>query len=182
MKRVSRKTCPTSLLFLELLQMQNLKRKSGGTWHIISPHLKKRGDTSPVFLTKLRPWSNVKSSSHKTWQTSYLVLKPLQIQTLREKSGGTWHIIYPPPLKKWWGHVPRVPHQIAPMLDTSQMIVKFYRQTLRPQPFISRVMQHELDLELTVVISRTKDKFYCLSKVCTQTQEVRLKASVNDLI
>jgi len=69
------------------------------------------------------------------------------------------------------------------MLDTSQMIVKFYRQTLRPQPFISRVMQHELDLELTVVISRTKDKFYCLSKVhCTQTQEVRLKASVNDLI
>jgi len=28
------------------------------------------------------------------------------------------------------------------------MIVKFYRQTLWPQPFISRVMQHEPDIEL----------------------------------
>jgi len=34
------------------------------------------------------------------------------------------------------------------ILDKSQMIVKFYRQTLRPQPFTSRVMQHELNLEL----------------------------------
>jgi len=25
-------------------------------------------------------------------------------------------ILYPPRLKKWGGHVPRVPHQIAPML------------------------------------------------------------------
>jgi len=28
------------------------------------------------------------------------------------------------------------------------MIVKFYRQTLWPHPFTSRVMQHELNLEL----------------------------------
>jgi len=28
------------------------------------------------------------------------------------------------------------------------MIVKFYRQTLWPQPFSSRMMQHELNLEL----------------------------------
>jgi len=34
------------------------------------------------------------------------------------------------------------------ILDTSQMIVKFYRQTLWPQPFTSRVMQHEQNLEL----------------------------------
>ena len=34
------------------------------------------------------------------------------------------------------------------ILDTSQMIVKFYRQTLWPQPFTSHVMQHERNLEL----------------------------------
>jgi len=34
------------------------------------------------------------------------------------------------------------------ILDTSQIIVKFYRQTSWPQPFTSRVMQHELNLEL----------------------------------
>ena len=32
--------------------------------------------------------------------------------------------------------------------DTSQMIVKFYHQTLWPQPFTSHVMQHELNLEV----------------------------------
>jgi len=30
-------------------------RKSGGTWHIMSPPSKKWGDTSPVSPTKLRP-------------------------------------------------------------------------------------------------------------------------------
>jgi len=44
---------------------------------------------------------NMKSSSHKTWQTSLLFLKPLQIQNLKRKK---------------WGHVSRVPHQIAPMV------------------------------------------------------------------
>jgi len=34
------------------------------------------------------------------------------------------------------------------LIDTSQIIVKFYRETWWPQPFISRVMQHELNLEL----------------------------------
>jgi len=34
------------------------------------------------------------------------------------------------------------------ILDTSQMIVKFYRQTLWSQPFTSHVMRHELNLEL----------------------------------
>jgi len=32
----------------------------------------------------------------------------------KAKSGGTWHIMSPPSKKKA-GHVPRVPHQIAPM-------------------------------------------------------------------
>ena len=32
----SHKTWQTSLLFLELLQIQNLKRKSGGTTHVMS--------------------------------------------------------------------------------------------------------------------------------------------------
>jgi len=75
------------------------EEKWGGHGILYPPHLKKRGDTSPVSPIKLRPWSNMKNSSHKTWQTSYLVLKPLQIQTLREKSGGTWHIMSPPSKK-----------------------------------------------------------------------------------
>jgi len=33
-------------------------------------------------------------------------------------------------------------------LDTSQMIMKFYCQTMWPQPFTSRVMRYELNLEL----------------------------------
>jgi len=59
--------------------------------------------------------SNMKSSSQKMWQTSLLFLKPFQMQNLKRKSGGTWHIMSPR-LKKWGGHVPRVPHQIAPMV------------------------------------------------------------------
>jgi len=57
----SHKTWQTSLLFLELLQIQNLKRKSGGTSHIMPPHLKKWGDTSPV-SPKLRPWTPVNTT------------------------------------------------------------------------------------------------------------------------
>jgi len=51
----SHKTWQTSLLFLELLQIQNLKRKSGGHRILCPPHLKKFGVTSPVSPTKLRP-------------------------------------------------------------------------------------------------------------------------------
>jgi len=54
-KSTSRKTCQTSLSFVESLQIRNLKRKSGGTWHITSPHLKKWRDTSSVSPTKLHP-------------------------------------------------------------------------------------------------------------------------------
>jgi len=32
------------------------ENKVGGTWHIMSPRLKKWGDTFPVSPTKLRPW------------------------------------------------------------------------------------------------------------------------------
>jgi len=37
MKSTPHKRWQTSLLFLELLQIQNLKRKSGGRWHTMSP-------------------------------------------------------------------------------------------------------------------------------------------------
>jgi len=33
----------------------------------------------------------------------------------KEKKVGGHGILYPPHLNKWGGHVPRVPHQIAPM-------------------------------------------------------------------
>jgi len=56
--------------------------------------------------------SNMKNSSRKTWQTSHLVLKPLQIQTLREKSGGTWHIMSHR-LKKWGTRPPCPPPNCA---------------------------------------------------------------------
>jgi len=44
------------------------------------------------------------------------------------KSGGTWHIMSPR-LKKWKGHVPRVPHQIAP-LPTFNMLSLGHLATL----------------------------------------------------
>ena len=53
----------------------------------------------------------MKSTSPKMWQTSFLEL--LQTQNQKRKSGG--HGILYPPTKKRGGHVPRVPHQIAPM-------------------------------------------------------------------
>jgi len=58
--------------------------------------------------------SNMKISSHKMWQASLLCLKPLQIQNLKRKK---WRDMtyYIPHMKKWGGHVPRVPHQIPPM-------------------------------------------------------------------
>jgi len=64
--------------------------------------------------------SNMKNSLHKTWQTSLLFLKPLEIQNLRKKSGGTWHIMFPR-LKKWGGHVPRVPTKLRPFNRSSRV-------------------------------------------------------------
>jgi len=63
--------------------------------------------------------SNMKSTSRKTWQTSLLFLEPLQVQNLKRKSGGDM-AYYVPQIKKWRGHVPRVPHQIA-LIPTSRM-------------------------------------------------------------
>jgi len=47
------------------------------------------------------------------WQTLLLFFKPLQIQTLKRKKWGD--MAYYNPTWKSGGHVPRVPHQIAPM-------------------------------------------------------------------
>ena len=56
MKSSSHKMWQATLIFLKPLQIQNPKRKSGGTWHIMSPPVwKSEGDTSPVSPTKLRP-------------------------------------------------------------------------------------------------------------------------------
>ena len=61
--------------------------------------------------------SNTKSSSRKTWQASLSFLKPLYIQHLKRKKWGDMAYYIPPP-EKVGGHVPCVPHQIAPMLWT----------------------------------------------------------------
>jgi len=41
--------------FWNLSKYKTQREKSGGTWHIMSPRLKKWGDTFPVSPTKLRP-------------------------------------------------------------------------------------------------------------------------------
>jgi len=40
----------------------------------------------------------------------------------REKSGGAWDIMSPPS-EKVGGHVPRVPHEIAPMVHCEQFVL-----------------------------------------------------------
>jgi len=55
--------------------------------------------------------SNMKSTSHKTWQTS-LIFGTFPKTKPEEKKWGTWHSISPH-LKKWGGHVS---HQITPMV------------------------------------------------------------------
>jgi len=65
-------------------------------------------------LGYVRPTISHESSSHKTWQTSLLFLKPLQMQNLKRKKWGSM-VYYVPPPEKVGRHVPRVPHQIAPM-------------------------------------------------------------------
>ena len=58
--------------------------------------------------------SNMKNSSHKTWQTSLSFLKTLQMQNLNRKKWGDM-TYYVPPSETLEVHVPRVPHQLAPM-------------------------------------------------------------------
>jgi len=54
---------------------------------------------------------------------SHLFFKPLQIQTYDKKVGGHG-ILCPPRLKKWGTHVPRVPHQIAPMREEQHLYLR----------------------------------------------------------
>jgi len=57
---------------------------------------------------------NMKSSSHKTWQTSLLCLKPLQTHNLEKKVWGTRHIMSPP-VSKSGGHTsPVSPTKLRP--------------------------------------------------------------------
>jgi len=57
--------------------------------------------------------SNLKSSSHKTWQTSLEFLKSLQIQNLKRKMWGDM-AYYIPTVWKSGGTRPRVAHLITP--------------------------------------------------------------------
>jgi len=73
--------------------------------------------------------SNMKSSSHKTRQTSLLFLKPHQIQNLKIKKWGDM-AYYVPPSEKMGEHVPHVPHQIAPMQVTVILMKQARRKRL----------------------------------------------------
>ena len=98
---------------------RNLKQAKYNFIEAIADKLTESSNTTPNSVstsTWLCVTSNMISTSHKTWQTSLLFLKLLQIQNLKRKSGGTSHIMSPPP-EKVGGHVPRVPHQIAPCLQ-----------------------------------------------------------------
>ena len=57
---------------------------------------------------------NMKTSSHKIWQTFIFETSPNTKP--KEKKVGEHGILYPPP-EKVGGNVPRVPHQIAPMCE-----------------------------------------------------------------
>jgi len=61
--------------------------------------------------------SNMKSSSHETWQTSLLFLKPLQMQNLKRKKWGGHGILCPPRLKKWGDTSPVSPTKLRPCSD-----------------------------------------------------------------
>jgi len=80
----------------------------------INPTLKRDSTTGKFCFTWLRVTFNMKNSSHKTWQTSHLVLNPLQIQTLREYYSN--YIIFPI-CKKVRGHAPCPPPNCAHDLD-----------------------------------------------------------------
>ena len=70
--------------------------------------------STPTWLCGLP--SNMNSSLHKTWQTSFLFLKSHQIQNLKRKKRGDM-AYYVPPSEKVGGHVP---HQIATMRANTQ--------------------------------------------------------------
>ena len=70
----SHKTWQTSLLCLELLQIQNLKRKSWGTSHIMSPHLKKSGGHIPRVPHQIAPMPAI-IDDYKRSDTSFYSTK-----------------------------------------------------------------------------------------------------------
>ena len=89
MKNSSRKTWQTSHLVLKPLQIETLREKSKGSRHIMSPRLKKWGDTSPVSPTKLRPWSHMCGINEPPvwdlWITSEILSYSSPIQRIIQK-------------------------------------------------------------------------------------------------
>jgi len=51
---------------------------------------------------------------------------PFQIQNVKSKGGGTWHIMSPSS-EKVGVHVPRVPHLIAPLSLTTTMFIDAFK-------------------------------------------------------
>ena len=86
--------------------------------------------------------SSMKTSSHKTWQTSLLFLKPLQIkrEKSKEKKVGGQSILCLPRLKKWGEHVPRVPHLVAPMTPHCPLRLS-HRRTARVCDFVALLLE-----------------------------------------
>jgi len=63
-----------------------------------------------------------------TWNVTNVtfIFAPIEIQNLKRKLWGDI-AYYAPRLKKWGGHVPRIPHLIAPMaMPIYTSIIKFY--------------------------------------------------------
>jgi len=95
----------------------NLKHARYHFIEAITVKLTESSNTTPNSVstsTWLCVSSSMISTSHKTWRTSLLFLELLQIQNLQRKSGEDIAYYVPPP-EKVGGHVPLVPHQIAPM-------------------------------------------------------------------
>jgi len=65
--------------------------------------------------------SNMKSSSHKTWQTSLLFFKTFQMQNLKRKKWGGYGILCPPRLKKWGDTSPVSPTKLRSCPGTSNL-------------------------------------------------------------
>jgi len=66
--------------------------------------------------------SNMKSSSHKTWHTITFIFETSPNTKPKEKKVGGHGILCLPRLKNLRGHVPRVPHQIVPMISTTSEV------------------------------------------------------------
>jgi len=100
----------------------------------------------------------------------FYFLKLSKYKTYKEESGGTWHIMSPR-LKKWRGHVPRVPHQIAPMIPISTTAIIMCKD--HHAQWTS--MCHKHIFSILITSSQINSLWYC-----TITNATTLPASTTD--